>query len=65
MKGKGVKVYMDDIIVHGKTIEEYDWRLIEVMEKSNKYKMRMNSAKLQFRMKEVRLLIEEIKFHQK
>ncbi|KAI5173421.1 hypothetical protein PAEPH01_1964 [Pancytospora epiphaga] len=56
MKKKGVEVYMDVIIVHGKAIEEHDWRLIEVMEKLNNYKMRVNPAKLQFRTKEVRLL---------
>lgn len=56
LRGKGVEVYMDDIVVHAKQAEEHDRLLMEVMRRLELSKIRANPGKLQFRMREVNIL---------
>ncbi|KAF9761236.1 Retrovirus-related Pol polyprotein from transposon opus [Nosema granulosis] len=42
-------VYMDDIIVYGKSEEEHDQNLIDVLERLNEKKFKVNSSKMQFK----------------
>lgn len=56
LREKGVEVYMDDIVIHGKNIEEHDKLSIEVLERFKKHNLRVNQHKIQFRKKEVIIL---------
>lgn len=56
MKGKGVEVYMDDIIVHAKGIIEHNRLLEEVLKRLKNNNMRINKGKIQLGKKEVKLL---------
>ena len=53
LRGKGVEVYMDDIVVHGKTEREHDKLLMEVMRRLEKNKIKINFNKVQLRQNEV------------
>ena len=46
----GVEVIMDDILVHGRTIEEHDERLRKCIQRINEVGLRLNWKKCQFRM---------------
>ena len=50
---EGVRVYMDDIIVWGKSSEEHDVRLNTVRERIKKYNLLMNWEKCQLRKTEI------------
>lgn len=53
---QGVEIYIDDILIHGKTKEEHDDRLKEVMELARKNNVKFNLEKCKFGMKEVTYL---------
>ena len=55
---EGVRVYMDDIVVWGKTVEEHDRRLNTVKDRIIKYNLLMNWKKCQIRMKELKFIGE-------
>jgi hypothetical protein len=50
-EGKEIEVYMDDIVVHSKSIVEHDQLLKKLFEKLSEYKMRVNLEEIQFREK--------------
>ena len=56
LRGKGVKAYMDDIVVHGERKEEHDRLLNETLQRLQRNKMRVNPKKIQYCQKEVNLL---------
>ena len=49
----GVHVIMDDILVHGKTLEEHDSRLEAALERVRKSGMKLNRKKCQIRKKQL------------
>ncbi len=54
--GKGIEIYMDDIVVHSKTREEHDWlveQAVMILEENN---MNINLSKVQLCKSEVKLL---------
>ena len=50
---EGVEVIMDDILVHGRTVEEHDRRLAAVLRRIHESGMRLNKAKCLFRVPEL------------
>jgi RNase H-like domain found in reverse transcriptase/Reverse transcriptase (RNA-dependent DNA polymerase)/Integrase core domain/Integrase zinc binding domain len=56
MKGMGVEVYIDDIVVHSKNEKYHDWLLREVLKRLKRNKMGINSSKVQFKQEKVKLL---------
>lgn len=48
MKGCGVEVYMDDIVIHAKSRYEHDVFVKRVMRKSDENNMKVNIKKIQF-----------------
>jgi Reverse transcriptase (RNA-dependent DNA polymerase) len=56
LKGKGVEVYMDDIVVHAREEEEHDGLLRELLTRLEENNMRVNPGKVQFKLQEVKLL---------
>ncbi|XP_014676826.1 PREDICTED: uncharacterized protein K02A2.6-like [Priapulus caudatus] len=50
---EGVEVIMDDILVHGRSMEEHERRLTEVLTRLQEAGLRLNREKCQFRMKEL------------
>lgn len=57
---EGVRVYMDDILVWGKTDEEHKARLDEVKTRINKYNLLMNWEKCELGRKEVIFIGEKL-----
>lgn len=55
-RGQGVEVYMDDIVIHARTIKEHDRILKWVFNRLKENKMRINKTKLQFRERRIKLL---------
>lgn len=53
---EGVEPYIADIVVHGKTIEEHDRRLEQVLKVATEYNIKFNSEKCVFNTKEVKFL---------
>lgn len=56
MKSKGVEIYMDDIAVYIKNVEEHERLIIEVLNKLSRNNMKLNVNKIQFCQKEIKLL---------
>ncbi|KAF9758262.1 Retrovirus-related Pol polyprotein from transposon [Nosema granulosis] len=56
LKGKGVEIYMDDIVIYGKTKEEHDRLCREVISRLAKNNMKLNKSKIQYCKEEVKLL---------
>lgn len=56
LKGKGVDIYMDDIVVYSKTVEGHDELIREVLTRLRNNNMRLNPSKVQFSQTEVKLL---------
>ena len=48
-----MELYLDDLIIHGKTIDEYISRLRTVFETLRKYKITVNPAKCRFGLSEI------------
>ena len=53
---EGVRVYMDDIVVWGKTVEEHDRILNTVKDRIIKYNLLMNWQKCEIRRKELKFI---------
>lgn len=56
LRGKGVEVYMDDIVIHAKTQEEHNRLLYKVLKRLEVNKLRANPKKLQLAERSVKLL---------
>lgn len=56
LRGEGVEVYMDDIVVHGRSLQEHDERLEQVLGRFERNGMQINPRKIQYRQHEVKLL---------
>jgi hypothetical protein len=56
IKGKGVEIYMDDIVIYAKTRKEHDRLCREVLKRLMENNIRLNKSKVQFRQEEVKLL---------
>lgn len=56
LSGKGVEVYLDDIVIHTKTRKEHEGLLREVFNRLRKNNLYINIKKLQLARKEVNLL---------
>ena len=50
---EGVEVIIDDILVHGKSLEQHDQRLAKVLNVINEAGLRLNDEKCHYRQKEV------------
>ncbi len=50
---EGTEVIMDDILVHGRTIEEHDERLKKLLQRLEEVSLKLNAAKCQFRVPEL------------
>ncbi|XP_048054388.1 uncharacterized protein K02A2.6-like [Megalobrama amblycephala] len=57
---QGVRVYVDDVILWGSTIEQHNERLMEVLQRVQKYGLRLNKQKCQFGVKEVTFLGDKL-----
>ncbi|KAI7810790.1 hypothetical protein IRJ41_006595 [Triplophysa rosa] len=57
---QGVRVYMDDIILWGSTIEQHNERLMEVLQRVQKYGPKLNKEKCQFGVKEITFLGDKL-----
>jgi hypothetical protein len=49
-------VYIDDIVIYSKTLEEHNKTVIEVLERLKKFEVRINFDKCQFYCKDIKLL---------
>jgi len=54
--GKGVEVYLDDVVIHAKTVEEHNRLLVNVLRCLQENNMRVNKEKMQLGLEEVKLL---------
>ena len=50
---EGAEVIMEDILIWGRTLEEHDRRLKQVLDKARKYNLKLPKNKCEFRKKEV------------
>lgn len=50
---EGTAIYIDDIIIFGKTLEEHDNALKKIVDRARKENIRFNSEKIQFRIQRV------------
>ncbi|KAF9761576.1 Transposon Tf2-9 polyprotein [Nosema granulosis] len=55
-RGKGVEMYMDDIVVHSRNSRDHDEILEMVVKKFKSCGLRINPSKIQYKMQEVKLL---------
>lgn len=53
---KGCMVYLDDIVMYAKTVDEHDDILFKVLNKLNEKNFKINAEKLQIRKKTIKLL---------
>jgi len=56
MKGKGVEIYIDDIVVHAQDAKRHDELVERVLKRLEMNKMKVNPAKIQWKKKEIMLL---------
>lgn len=56
LRGKGVEAYMDDIVVHARSMERHDELLEEVLKRLSENNLRVNIDKVQFCRESVKLL---------
>ena len=52
----GTIIYLDDILVHGRTMEEHDERLEQVFRRIEKHNLSLNPVKCQFTLSEIQYL---------
>ncbi|KAI3373030.1 hypothetical protein L3Q82_023465 [Scortum barcoo] len=57
---EGVRVYIDDIISWGSTLQEHNLRLYRVMERIQKYGLKLNKNKCEFRVQEILFLGDKL-----
>ena len=57
---EGVRSYVDDIVVWGSTIQEHNERLTQVMERVQKYGLKLNKNKCQFGVQEIVFLGDKL-----
>lgn len=57
---EGVRVYIDDIIIWGSTAEEHNERLCRVMERIQKYGLKLNKSKCEFGVEEILFLGDKL-----
>lgn len=57
---EGVRVYVDDIILWGCTLEQHNGRLIKVLQRVQKYELKLNRSKCQFGVKEITFLGDKL-----
>jgi hypothetical protein len=55
-RGKGVEVYMDDIVIHSKDANGHDLLVERVIKRFKECGLRVNPSKIQYRLEEVMLL---------
>jgi hypothetical protein len=56
IKGKGIEVYIADIIIHSINEKRHDWLLREALNRLERNKMKINISKIQFKEEEAKLL---------
>jgi Reverse transcriptase (RNA-dependent DNA polymerase) len=56
LRGRGVEVYLDDIIIHSRDHKNHDSLLEEILKRFKENKMRINPKKIQYKQGEVKLL---------
>jgi len=56
LRGKGVEVYIDDIVIHATDAKEHDVLVEEVIRRLDVNNMRVNRDKIQWRKQEIKLL---------
>ena len=54
--GKGCLIYLDDIVINGKTMEEHDKVLLEILKHLKEKSFKINVEKIQLRKEQVKLL---------
>ncbi|KAF9761176.1 Retrovirus-related Pol polyprotein from transposon opus [Nosema granulosis] len=54
--GRGVEIYMDDIVIYGRTRKVHDDLLLETIKILERSKMRINLKKVQLCQREIKLL---------
>ena len=59
----GVRVYLDDTLIWGTTVEEHDRRLAEVMKRVEQYGLLINKEKSEFGVKEITFLGDHLTEH--
>lgn len=57
---KGVRVYVDDIVLWGTTLQQRNERLIRVLQRIQQYGLKLNRAKSEFCVKEITFLGDKL-----
>ncbi|KAE8291509.1 Retrovirus-related Pol polyprotein from transposon 17.6 Protease [Larimichthys crocea] len=57
---EGVRVYVDDLILWGSTLEQHNERLIKVLQRVQKYQLKLNRSKCQFGVNEITFLGDKL-----
>lgn len=57
---EGVRVYVDDIVLWGSTLEQHNDRLIKVLQRVQKYELKLNRSKCQFGVREITFLGDKL-----
>ena len=57
---EGVRVYVDDLILWGSTLEQHNERLIKVLQRVQKCQLKLNRSKCQFGVKEITFLGDKL-----
>ncbi len=57
---EGVRVYVDDIVLWGSTIEQHNKRLMEVLQRVQKYGLKLNKDKCHFGDKDIMFLGDKL-----
>ena len=57
---EGVRVYADDIVLWGATLDQHNERLIRVLQRIQEYGLKLNRAKCEFCVKEITFLGDKL-----
>uniref|UniRef100_A0AAX7UDZ7 ribonuclease H n=1 Tax=Astatotilapia calliptera TaxID=8154 RepID=A0AAX7UDZ7_ASTCA len=57
---EGVRVYMDDIILWGSTLQQHNERLVKVLERVKRYGLKLNRVKCQFGVGDITFLGDKL-----